>query len=188
MKINNASGDVAFKSIYVVKEDAKVQKAKVRVQKLYSGNAPITKTEELYELLSVNGTNPNVRLIRNGGLFNDNFPGVFTDSIDLNSPPLLLVNDKVNQPATRAKRLVRRVNKELAETAKLTIEDLRAKLTRQEIDEITKGVSREGQRSIFYDEQFIVREKVQQNIKKRAAEQYKKNICRIKCRRPYNFT
>lgn len=164
MKINNLS-NVSFKSVYIVEGPPKASYESETVP------TRSTFTGELFDMLSLNGSNQQIALMKKGGMFKDD--GVnrcLVDAIDVNSPPLLLVDGGSDQPAKRVKSFVKRTETRLKQVDKLDIEQLKSRLAKREIERAL----REANEETFLDAKTTLATGLTQKIKINAARRYKK--------------
>lgn len=168
MKVSNLSS-ISFQKIYVVEEAPQSQLEILRQM----GSPKKSATEKLYDLLSAGGANDKVRLMRNGGMFPDSVSTA--DIIEINSPPLLLIDDDVNTPAQRVSKLIADTNFELSEAEKMNIDELRVNLNEREVREAEErfeiGLIPDGKG--FIAREFAFLERFKQKIRATAATNYK---------------
>jgi hypothetical protein len=138
MKISNVSRDIAFKSIYIVESTNSGQQDSIKG--LASANVPKTETEVLFDLLNAGGRNSKTKLIRNGGAFKpEERSRCIADAIELNSPPLLLVDDEVSRPGERIDEFKRSVEAKWSKISEINdVGVLKSELTPQEIAQVIR--------------------------------------------------
>lgn len=163
MRINNIS-DVSFKGVYVVEGPPKAS---------WEADASVPKqtlSGELFTQLSLAGYNKQIALMKKGGMFqNTGIKENLADNIDINFPPLLLVNDNEGQPAKKVKRFVHRTMIKLKKVYKLNVKQLKSGLTTAEINEALQ-TAREGKAP---SEKTALAKALVEKTKINAAKRYK---------------
>lgn len=175
MKINNLS-NVSFKSIYVVddgfKNDPNVPMRRDIAKFLNQINR---NTEKLYDLLSLGGENTQVRLMHNGGMFRGMAPEALSeDLVNSNCPPLLLVDDKVSQPAKKVGNFVKQVEDELIHVNSLNLATIKSRLSPGEIQQVMQQRESNLASGAVDTEMFDFTLAFVEKVKKEAARGYKK--------------
>lgn len=170
MKTNNIS-NVSFKSVYIVESSTpEPQSEQEQIMRLLQRKK--SSTEKLYDLLSVGGENKKVALINNGGLFMPELGCPTLVSID--DPQLLLVDDEIDQPVARFNEFNEKALAESTAVNKMTLDELKAKLSTEEIEAELRQMREINPSGCHTDEAFSFGLKVQQKVISQATEQYQK--------------
>lgn len=167
MKVSNLS-NVSFKSVYIVEE-------KPRNSREMLESSEKSATEKLYDLLS---SSKQVALMENGGLF---IPGQFgnvrADAVDVHTPALLLVDDKVSQPVTQVNQLAKKILAKLDKVRDMNYSQLKKNLSKKTFNEIFDEAKREKGGIIYVYNRIIAC--VEDKIKTRGAKEYKKLYAKL---------